>query len=144
MKKLIYVGLIGGGLLLSTPSWAVDSQFPCDKPIVEAVTADGKKEVRICISGNAVSYTFGRVDKYDAELDIRVPTQKTGYNYYGGIATFEVKRGNYAYTFIDGGTLGARLTVNNGRRELADIAFGKVFTNNIYDMDRFGIRDVGF
>lgn len=144
MKKIVKAGLVSIGIMVSSNVLSAESNYPCDKPIVEAVSANGKKEVKICISGNGVSYTFGRVNEYDAELDIKVPFSQTGYNYFSGMSTFEIKRGNYYYTFRDGGTAGANLYVVKDRKQLANIRFGKVFTNDIYDMERFGIKDIGY
>lgn len=150
MNKIVKMAFVGATLLTSANAFAADSKFLCDKPIIEAVTANGKKEVKICISGNGVSYTFGRVDEYRPELDIKVPRSATLYRFMRYERDFELRNGNYLYAFTYSipseesvsSKATAVLDVYNGSKHLAAIKLGKIITEEIGgDLENYGIRE---
>lgn len=144
MKKIIVAGLLGLGVLGSAQSFAATSKYPCDQVLFEAVTANGKKEVKFCISGKGVSYTFGKVKSFQPDLDIRKPFSQVGFTYWrGGMAqALRIQNGNYAYG-VSGGLDVDTLTVEKAGQEISNIQLGKVIENNIYMAGDYPIEDLG-
>lgn len=144
MKTSTKFGLFGACLMLSVNAFASDSKYPCDQVLFEAVTANGKKEVKFCISGKGVSYTFGKVKSYQPELDIRKPFSQVGYTYWRGGQAQElrIQNGNYAYS-VNGGLNVETLTVEKGGQVVTTVQLGKVIENNIYLAGDYAIEDLG-
>lgn len=144
MKKVMIAGLLGLGMVISAQALAADSQYPCDQVLFEAVTANGKKEVKFCISGKGITYTFGKVKSSKPDLDIRKPFSQAGFTYWrGGMAqALRIQNGNYAYS-VSGGLVVETLTVEKAGQEVAVIQLGKIIENNIYMAGDYPIEDLG-
>lgn len=86
-------------LFITSSVFSAQSQYPCDKKIVQAVTTNYEREVRICISRGQISYMQGSVNNAKPDVDIRVPTKNARFEYSTYFQTIEVDYGKYTYTY---------------------------------------------
>lgn len=113
--KLSITLLLSAGMMLAslspvyaaTPDALVQAHNQrCGKPVFYAQTANHKKEVEICIITPSVSYSFGKTDVADKEMDITIPTHDASYAYQSNqvisIQTFTVRNGNTTYLIAAG------------------------------------------
>lgn len=148
-------GLLAGMLLATTlPTWAISSVYPCDTPIVMAKTLDGKKELKICLSGNFVSYTYGRLNTPRPEIDLLVDTAYTRFEKFKYIETFEINEGNYFYRYsyvpkFDQsyeniiGTDKNSIRVFRGEKLIQEINMQEPTQRNIsWELQNFGVRNI--
>lgn len=110
MKHIPALLLISGGLILASLS-AANARAPdalvqahhqrCGKPVFYAQTANGKKEVEICIITPSVSYSFGKTGAEHKEMDITVPAHATTYAYQNNqvisLQEFTIRNGDTHY-----------------------------------------------
>lgn len=98
-NKLIAAGLLVLLPVITAQAATITGSYNCDKPIINAKTADGKKEVLICLSGNFVTYTFGKVGAVEPEIDLLIDTAYTRFEKFKYNQTFEVSNGSYFYRY---------------------------------------------
>lgn len=145
MKTLISALIVATALSASASALAANSQYTCDYPLFHAYTEKGNKEVLLCVSGDAVSYTFGKRDVEKAELDVRAAKSDVHvYNYRYG-SEIEFPNGDYTYTVDDmsdeDGKPVKQLIVQKGGKKLTTIALGNIVLNNLSsDLGSYGIE----
>lgn len=145
MKNTIKAIVVVSALVMGSNALAADSKFVCDFPIFHAYTAKGNKEVKLCVSGEKVSYTFGKRDIATPEMDITVNKINAHfYNFrYGDEGT--VSNGTYVYSVSEmndeNGKRLDELTVFKGEKKLATIPFSKILINNMNsDLENYGLE----
>lgn len=85
-------------LALSQSAFAATSQYPCDYPIMHAYTVNNTKEVKLCVSGDNISYMFGNVSDEKPELDMVIPKSDVEFYRYNQGEEASITHGKYAYT----------------------------------------------
>lgn len=145
MKNTIKALLAVSVLSFGSSAFAATSLFNCDYPLFHAQTEKGNKEVKLCIQGDYVVYTFGKRDTDKTEMDtIAEKSAVSVYNYrYGSEINFP--NGEYLYTVSDmvseDGIANKVLSVHKGNKKLATIPLGKVLINNLSeDLGSYGIE----
>lgn len=99
MKKTIMTMAALCAIGMTTSAVGAESQHPCDYPIMHAYTVDGDREVKLCASGDNISYTFGKIKTEKPELDILVPIEKSEfYSYENGSEEATLTSPSYVYT----------------------------------------------
>lgn len=86
-------------LFMVSSVFAAQSQYHCDVKIVQAITVDKQKEVRICLSQGKVAYMHGSVNQDKPDVDIRVPPHNSRFEYNKYLQTIEVDYGKFTYTY---------------------------------------------
>lgn len=119
MKKVMKLTTLGFLLSLSVPAMAATSKYECDNLLFYAMDVKHKKEVRICISGKDIVYTFGNISVEKPELELKQKPSKTMFLYdindgedgisQGGSINFE----SGPYTYNVRGTASAEYEYNN-------------------------------
>lgn len=99
-------------LLPAFSTFALQSQYPCNQKIVQAVTTDNENEIRICLSQKGVSYTQQQRQQPTPQIDILVPARQVNFEYTRYYQTLEVNNGKntYRYEFVPETDIRKRLT----------------------------------
>lgn len=146
MQKSLSLTTILFGLLISQTALSATSQYPCDYPIMHAFTVNSTKEVKICVSGDNISYTFGNVKDTRPELDVIIPKANAEFYQYNQGEEVSVNNGKYAYTVSnltdEQGNPIKELVVHKDNDKLTAIKLGTFEYSRITsgDLMRYGIN----
>lgn len=82
MKKAVKAVTLGILLSFSIPkAISATSKYHCNNLLFYAMDVTHKKEVRVCMSGKDLVYTFGKMNVDKPELELKQPTSKTEFAY---------------------------------------------------------------